>query len=432
MKWRNQRNRITSWQLAVGNVVGNKIACLVLIFICFTRSNAQDSLSVASDTLGLAIDSINVIQNAEHLDDFYETLFKLEKGQQQVVSVIHLGDSHIQADFLTHTVRKSFQERFGNAGRGLVVPGTVAGTHDAFNVVSSSPLKWKSKRCIYPDQPLPIGIGGITINSDAASARFDVAMKDLWIDHSFNTLTLFFQKDISSFHFSVKDTANQSLAYIGAFTQEEFQNYSRVVLPYSVGSVTLETIRSTPQQVQATIFGLSLENGKRGVLYHAIGVNGAKYSHYNEALLFARQTSALKPSLIIVALGTNESLDYPNLDKNFSQHIDKLVNSLKSNNPQAKFVLVTPQETFRRRTRANPNSVKIRDQIVQYAIENGFAFWDMYKIVGGEGSAEAWKKSTLLRSDGVHLSRQGYEYEGSLLFEALMKSYNKYVQLRHP
>jgi lysophospholipase L1-like esterase len=431
MKQRKQRNKVYNRQLAIGKAILKAIASSILCVISF-GATAQDSLSIEQKILGLTVDSLNVIQNAEHLDEFYENLFRLEKSQDEVVSVIHLGDSHIQADFLSHTVRKSFQNRFGNAGRGLIVPGNVAGTHDAFNVVSSSPVKWKAKRCVYPDQPLAIGVGGITINTDLVNARLDVSMKDLWIDHSFNSLTLFFQKDISSFHFSVKDTADQTLAFVGAFTQEEFPNYSRILFPYTIGSVTLETIKSTPEQVQATIFGMSLENGKKGVLYHAIGVNGAKYSHYNEAMFFTKQTAALRPKLIIISLGTNESLDFPNLDRNFYQHIDKLIASLREHNPQAKFVLVTPQEIFRRRTKVNSGTIKIRDQLVQYAVENGLAFWDMYKVVGGEGSADIWQKATLLRGDGIHLSRAGYEYEGKLLFEALMKGYNKYVQLRHP
>lgn len=410
----------------------NLIAGIVLSMVGIKQLNAQDTAAFSFISYGLENDSSNIIQNDNHLDDFYEKLFRLKQNPDPALSILHIGDSHIQADYLTHAVRKNFQEQFGNAGRGLIVPAKVAGSHDAFNVVSSSPVSWQAKRCVHPDQPLPIGIGGITINTNQPNATLTVHMKDLWLDHSFNTLTLFFQKDITSFHFSIKDTANQTLGFIGPFTNEEFPNYSRVVLPYSVGAITLETLKSTPQQVQATIFGMSLENGKSGILYHAIGVNAAKYSHYNAAMFFAQQTAALKPALIIVSLGTNESLDYPNIDRNFYQHIDRLITSLRENNPQAGFMLITPQEIFRKRTRVNPGTLQVREQIIQYAVENGLAFWDMYRALGGEHSAEAWRKAELLRPDGIHLTRDGYEYQGNLLYHALMKGYNKYVQLRHP
>jgi lysophospholipase L1-like esterase len=393
----------------------------------------QDStVALIQNDYGLAADTLNVIQNAGHLDEFYEQLFKLKESPDTTLSIVHIGDSHIQADYLSHALRKKFQTEFGNAGRGLIVPAHVAGSNDAFNIVSTSPNYWNAKRCVHIAKPLPIGVGGITINTNNPNAKFTVHMNDLWFDYSFNTISLFFQKDITSFNFAVKDTAEQTLGFVGPFTEEGYPNYSRVMLSHAVSAVTLENIKSTPEQLQATIFGMSFENGKPGVLYHAIGVNGAKYAHYEAAMFFAQQTAALKPELFIISLGTNESLDYPYLDKNFPEHIDKVITALRKNNPNAKFILVTPQEVFRRRNKHNPGTLAIRNQIIGYAVENGYAFWDMYKVCGGDNSAQAWRDAELLRGDGIHLSRVGYEYQGNLLFEAIMKGYNQYVPARHP
>ena len=53
--------------------------------------------------------------------------------------------------------------------------------------------------------------------------------------------------------------------------------------------------------------GVVLESNNPGIIYHNIGVNGAKYSDYNKYPLFFDQLKALQPDLIIVSLGTNES-----------------------------------------------------------------------------------------------------------------------------
>jgi lysophospholipase L1-like esterase len=180
------------------------------------------------------------------------------------------------------------------------------------------------------------------------------------------------------------------------------------------------------------LFGVLLENNHAGVEYHSIGVNGAKYEQYNKAEYFADQTALLKPSLIIISLGTNESQASPSLDKFFLNHVDSLVTRLSRLNPKAKIILTTPQETFRKRVRPNPGSLIIRNEIIQYAVENGYAFWDCYSVMGGKGSANVWRKAALLRPDGVHLTIQGYEYQGDLFFNALMKGYNNYVSVRHP
>lgn len=430
------RRVVSSKQRAIGipMAFGRRLAFIAycLLPTAYHSAAAQDTLSFTYKSYGLEKDSANVIQNAGHLDEFYESLYRLKKLGDRVMNMVHIGDSHVQAEYLTHSVRKNFHRDFGNAGRGLVVPARVAGTNEAFNIVTSSNVTWQAKRCIYPDQPLPIGIGGITINTSMPGARLDVYMKDLWFDYSFNAVTLFFLKDVTSFHFSVKDTADQELGFIGSFTSEPFENYSRIVLPHSVSAMRLETMKSTPEQVQATIFGMSLENGRNGVLYHAIGVNGAKYAHYNAAMFLARQTAALKPELFIISLGTNESLDYPYLDKNFLQNIDKLVTSLRGSNPNAKFILVTPPESFRKKIKPNPGIPKIREQVIHYAAENGLAFWDMYKAMGGEHAAKNWRSAGLLRADGIHFTRDGYEYQGDLLYNALIKGYNQYVSFRHP
>jgi lysophospholipase L1-like esterase len=404
---------------------------VILCFFISAKAQIQDTVLFSYKTYRLENDSLNVIQNDSYLDDFYESIYLLKKRQDTVINIIHLGDSHIQADFLTSIVRRNFHERFGNAGRGLVFPARVAGTNEAFNIVSSSTVLWTARRIVQPKPLLPIGISGITMRSNQSGAKLNIYMRDLWLDYSFNKVTLFYAKSDSSFDFIVRDTANQELGKIHTVA-DEFKNRQTVQFKNSVDAVSFELVRSNPSQTHATLFGVVLENGKPGIEYHAIGVNGAKYEQYNKAEYFAEQMSALKPSLIIVSLGTNESLASPTIDKSFLNHVDSLVTRLSNLNPQAKILLTTPQESFRKRVRPNPGSLIIRNEIIQYAVENGYAFWDSYSIMGGAGSANAWRKAGLLRPDGVHLTIQGYEYQGDLFFNALMKGYNNYVSVRHP
>jgi lysophospholipase L1-like esterase len=402
-------------------------------FLCFVSTNVYSQLlEYRLKSNGLESDADNVIQNAAHLDDFFENLYRQHTFNDRKVRIIHLGDSHIQADFMTTIVRRNIQTYFGNAGRGLIVPGRVAGTNEPFNIITRSPVKWNAKRASHLEIALPIGIGGTTIQTNIPGARLDIFMNDLWLDYSFNQLTLFYQKDITSFDFQIEDTLHRQIGFISSFAEDPFVSYSRVTLSTEVSAVSIEAIKSNPDQSQATIFGIDLENGKNGVLYHAIGVNGAKYNHYNLAQYFARQTAALQPELFIISLGTNEAIDYPYIDKSFTEKIDQLVSALRLNNPLAKFLLVTPPDAFRKRSKPNPGIKIIREKILAYAVENGLAFYDMYKVMGGDNSASAWRKSGLLRPDGVHFTKDGYIYQGNLFFYALLKSYNHYVPLRHP
>jgi lysophospholipase L1-like esterase len=275
-------------------------------------------------------------------------------------------------------------------------------------------------------------VSGITIKTDQPGAKLNIFLNDLWMDYTFNAVALFYKKDHNSFNFSVQDSLSREIGFIEASASAPFKNYAKVTLPESVSKITVQTVKTTPAQNEAMIFGMSLENGGNGILYHAIGVNGAKYAHFNASEFFATQTTALRPELIIISLGTNEAISYPYMDKKLIQRIDSLVSSLRINNPQARFILVTPPDAFRKKKLANPGIQMVRQDILAYAVENGLAFYDMYKAVGGEGAAASWREKGLLRSDGVHFTKEGYAYQGNLLFNALMKSYNAYVPLRHP
>ena len=401
---------------------------LMLSFVMIVvsgRVRAQAIADFSYSSYGLENDTFNVIQNLSHLDDFYESLDDLADSAKSRVSIIHIGDSHIQGDYLTQPMRRNFQQQFGNAGRGLIVPGKVAGTNESYNIVSSSDAAWLSKRCVFPDQPLAIGIGGITISSPQPDVALTIYMNDLWLDYSFNTATLFFQNDGKSYAFTFRDTTERDLAMIDPIQFDK--NFGTVEFSENVSVLSLLVKRSTPQQDHATIFGLSLENNQPGVLYHSIGVNGAKYRHYSDAVFFAEQTAVLQPELIIISLGTNEALNYPFEDQHFGDHIDRLVNSLSRHNTDAQFILVTPPPAFRNRNRDNPGIENVRRRIISYAVENGLAFWDMYKVMGAEGGAARWRELGFLRDDGVHFTKEGYAYQANLFYAAILKGYNEYV-----
>ena len=411
-------------------------ACKAIFLIAFSLlsriSFAQDTIAYHYQSWQLENDRDNIIQNESYLDDFFEKLYQLKKQNDRQISILHIGDSHIQGDYLTQPIRRNFQQNFGNAGRGLVIPGKVAGTNESYNIVSCSEAFWNAKRCVHPDEPMPIGIGGITVGTQTPNAIVDIYMNDLWLDYTFNKAKLFYLKNNKSFNFQLRDTLDHELGKIEFHKNDPIHNYSTVTLTTPVDALRIETLKENPDQTQAILFGISFENGNNGILYHAVGVNGAKYKHYNAAEFFVEQTSALKPSLIVISLGTNESIDYPHLDVMFFKHIEELITSLQRNNPESKFILVTPPDAFRQKTKVNPGVKKIRDSIIRYAVENGLAFYDMYKALGGEKSASVWTDCGFLKSDGIHFTKDGYEYQANIFFNAIIKSYNRYVQLRHP
>lgn len=412
----------------------SRVACVVAMLFAIASGivpvNGQP-VDFTYRTYGLEVDGDNKVQNFAHLDNFYESLYQLQQAGDRKVNIVHIGDSHIQADYMTSIIRRNFHRHFGNAGRGLVVPLRVAGTNEPNNFKTSSNVAWKSKRCVFPDQPLPIGIGGVTIESTDATASLEIFMNDLWLDYRFNALTLFYEEDGKAFDFSLSDTDGKPLGKISGHADDSTHNHARISWENRLNAISIKSERRAPTQRRAMIYGAVLENSMPGVLYHTIGVNGARFRHYREAQYFAEQTAALHADLFIISLGTNESIDYPYVDRNFFSEIDGLLSKLRMHNPQAEFVLVTPQDVFRQKNKPNPGIMQIRELIIRYAVENGLAFYDMFRAMGGEHSAGRWSENALLSKDGIHLTRDGYEYQGNLFYHAIMKGFNQYVLARH-
>jgi len=410
-----------SWLIAFFGLCNNCLFC-------------QDTLNAKTEIHYEFIkEQTNEILNTSTLSGFFEKLYQLKKTKKGTVSIVHIGDSHIQADLFTDRVRQLLQKQFGNAGRGFIFPGRIARTNEPQNIYTSSEASWEAKRIVFSDQPLPIGLGASTVRTLEPEVKFLVRTLDSpALDYRFNGVSVFYQKDFTSFNLILRDSSGHSLAYVGPYTSEPYVNFSSVVLPYPVHQIEFQTSQPTPAQNQFTLFGLSLTRNEPGVIYHSIGGNGAKFKNYLEAKYFFEQTKSLSPDLFIISLGTNEAMEYPYIDKQFRQQVENFIQQLKQSNPNSLFVITTPCDFYRKRTRRNPGVESIHSQLITFSDKSNMASWDLYAIAGGKHSADQWKKNSLLQSDGVHCTRAGYELQGNLLYQALIKGYNEYVRYRYP
>ena len=152
--------------------------------------------------------------------------------------------------------------------------------------------------------------------------------------------------------------------------------------------------------------------------------------------------AALSPDLIIVSLGTNEAFGKMT-DATFRMNINDFVTELRRANPSSRLLLVTPSECQRRTSRrvrrkgkgrryrtvssysVNSNVKRMRDVIVAYGSDNGIPVYDWYEVAGGTGSSAKWLADKTLNKDRVHLTYKGYQLQGNLFTDALLKAINQ-------
>lgn len=371
------------------------------------------------------INDENVIQNDQVLRPLFSKWSALANNQQQgsvsklsKISIVHIGDSHLQTGVLTAVLRERLQMQFGNAGRGLLFPYKVARTNEPVTYVSSSGSAWEAKRCVFPENPIPIGISGITLHTTNPNADLQVMVRNAAkLDYSFDHITVFTDTNDRSFELK---TSDEQLNYPdGAFKRIMYLNRP-------TNTLQLRCSPSNSQQQSANIYGISLEKAQSGILYHTIAVNGTQYQHLNNAAHFADQLPELEPMLVIISLGTNEALNRDFSAGDFTYQLDRMVNSIQQRCPGAAILLTSPANSLKAR-RPNNDMRSVAAVLRQYAQQHQLAFWDLNAIGGSEAD---WQNRNMLQSDGIHYTHSGYLFQGDLLHQALLKSYANYVSNR--
>lgn len=420
-------------------IIKSKKGCnrLVSIF-CFAALglNAQTLDSTAYLGFKFIKQEKNKIENdSSALSFFYEKLYQLKHTQAGRINIVHIGDSHLQADFFSGSVRQKLQLQFGNAGRGLIFPYRIAKSNEPNSYKSASNVTWNSKRNVFYDNPLPIGVSGFVMETSDSMAEIDVTIKDQpRLGYSFTKLALFHDKGIENYDITVCDAVNCEKGVLKSTDSSSNSFVSELKLDKPMQEIILRNKQSdTAKQRTTRIYGLLLENDSSGIVYNMIGVNGAEYKHYNMSKYFTSQLSYLKADLIILSLGTNEAFSAGFDRVLFNNNIDTLIMNIKASNPNAALLLTTPGDSYRKSRKGrvkNPDMKIARVTIINYCQQHNLAYWDWYEIMGGYGSMANWYMMKLAQKDRVHYNGRGYMIQGDLLYRALMKGYTQYVQTR--
>lgn len=171
------------------------------------------------------------------------------------------------------------------------------------------------------------------------------------------------------------------------------------------------------------------------IRYVQQGINGATCLTFTHAKRIEAMTK-VRPSLLILSLGTNEAHNWRYNANAHYQQLDELVTLIRAALPGVPVLLTTPPgsyESKRRRGRqrtysVNPRTETAAETICRYAASHGLAVWDLFSIAGGGSRACLnWQESGLMQSDHVHYLVPGYTLQGVLLYQSLIKAYNSYV-----
>ena len=183
----------------------------------------------------------------------------------------------------------------------------------------------------------------------------------------------------------------------------------------------------TLTQRKFTLHGILLETDDPGVYYHALGVNGAATWSWLRCQKLQEELALVKPDLVVFSIGINDAHDPDFCATCYEKNYEKLIAQVRNVNPEAAILLVTNSDSFRKRRYPVRSADDVRDVMMRLAKKHGAGVWDLYGVMGGQGSIRLWQRRGLAKRDLIHFTRQGYTMVGDLMFTAIMKAYGEHV-----
>lgn len=394
----------------------NRINLLFILFILsIVRVEAQDEL-----VLDL---SKNTIRQKESL---YPILDQLQQNKSRQISIVHIGDSHIQADFFTGRIREGLQNQFGDAGRGLIFPYKFVQTNGPRDYrFTDNSCQWKGMRIMKADSLNPVGIPGIKLELNTANCGFTIQFYDdsFSLEKGFSDLDILFEGEAD---FEILDLNSRKLF---SPQSDSLAGKTRIKNFRATRITDLISFRISNAKPGFVLKGLNLHRNSPGVLYHAIGLNGATFNDYLKSPAFTEELLLLKPELLVVSLGTNESVSAIDSATYISQ-IKQLLSPFRENG--IPILLTGPADNARRKTIRTKRGKKIaaythNEKVQQlnqwmnsWCAQEGIAYWDLYETMGGKNSIKEWVKYGLAARDHIHFSKKGYILQADLLLDAFL------------
>ena len=375
---------------------------------------------------------------------------ELASLDSNVVHIIHYGDSQLEEDRISATIREDLQDEFGGAGPGMMpaimtVPSQTT-SHSNSGALSRYILFGPKEEEADHSRYGPLaqfakleGEASITIQKRKEQRKNTFSHVG-----GYSTVKLLTNK---SAHIKAKLNVNQTFVEVVGEDEEGNPKEKRTTKVVDAGEPTIETfnklkvytwkLKDTTSIAKmylsgnGEIYAISAD-GAYGVAVDNVAMRGSSGTifHRIDPELLAESYKAMNARLIIMEYGGNlvPGTNSGNIDWT-KKLITRQIQAIQKANPDADILFIGPADMARQKdgqwqTYAGLNmTIKALREV---ALDNGAAYWDMHHVMGGNGSMIKWvnKEPALGFTDHIHFTRRGAAYMGDLFCAALRMHYD--------
>lgn len=369
---------------------------------------------------------------------YFDALFhQFEEAQDRgkTYRVMYYGDSQIEMDRISSVLRQKLQELFGGSG-----PNMVPAVQPVATISVSQQAAGLNRYAVYGDASNQranhnrygvmaqfsqvVGGGSMTFIRSNHSQALDKVKK-------ISTVSVLLGRNSQNFTATLKCgdlatepkvlPANDSVSLITWILPEDIQR----------GTISFKG--------NAEIYGILLD-GDPGVAIDNValrGCSGTIFTRINESI--ARQSfKLLDTKLIILQFGGNR-MPGITTSKSITPYMAELenqINYIKRVAPKATLLFIGPADMGRSyggKMGTWHGLPELNDSLRAMALRNKVAYWDMFHVMGGEGSMAQWvkHKPALAGPDYIHFTFTGAQEIGSDLARSFTTYYDFYKLRQH-
>ncbi len=342
--------------------------------------------------------------------------------------VLHYGDSLIAGDYVTQTVRRLLQKKFGDGGHGFVFAGMPSRWYHRDNLRLRASKKWKIHRLTKPTiRDGAYGLGGATFRTHKAGqwVKFTPVGKEL--GSTVGQMQVFYLGQPGGGKFELEVDGRG--VTVDTKTPDKASRKAEITVNDAPHTLQIRTKGGG----EVRLFGAVLETDRPGVVYDSLGLEGtrAKLLKRMDPPHWHDQIRLRQPDLLILHYGTNES-QWANLSaRRYRADLAQTVGHLRQALPGVSCLLVGPLDrahSVKGKLKTRPVVKRIVGVQRRVAYDQGCAFWNTWRAMGGEGSMARWYKHRpqLAAGDLTHPTRLGADRIGAMLFTALYEGYTRH------
>ena len=393
------------------------------------------------DSLDFYREYLTINPNRIHLPNndytYFDSLFYLLEHAQadhKVYRVMHYGDSQIEMDRITSVLRQRLQEMFGGSGPGMIcavkrifsisVNQSYSGNLVRYALVSDSTSRKAShnRYGVLTQFCQTTGQTTVTFSKSNNSQAYDKAKE-------ISRVSVLLGNNSDGFRVSLK--AEDYQGEIKSCPAKSSATMLTWELPKSVERGTLTF------QGNAEIYGIMLDGGYGVAVDNDAlrGCSGTIFTRISKPLM--KESFELTDTrLIILQFGGNRTpiIHNSNHISSYMRELDKQIKYFQEVAPQATLLFIGPADmgkSYNGKMGSYKCMNELNDSIKAMALSNNVAYWDMFHVMGGEGSMAQYvkHKPPLGSPDHIHFTFLGAQEMGGNLAKSII-IYHDFYQLR--